>query len=133
MKEKTKYWIKFSDSDFDAAYELIKSGDFNNIVLFLCEQAVEKLLKAIYEELDLKIPRIHNIVKLYSLLPQEIQNAINLNIDELTILDTVYIDSRYPSEIGILPTGFPSNEKTKHIFEFSKKIISSIKVHLTKK
>jgi HEPN domain-containing protein len=133
MKEITKYWIKLADSDFGDAKELIKSGEYNNIVLFHCQQAVEKFLKAVYEEHNFQILKIHNIEKLYKLLPENVKNSLNLNVDDLKILDTIYIDSRYPSDFGILPEGFPSYEKTKSIFEFSKNIIGSINVYLTKK
>lgn len=130
MKEKTKEWIKYANSDFGAAEELIKNNDYNNIVLFHCQQAIEKLIKAIYDELDLKVYKIHSVVKLYSLLPDEVQAVLKLKDSEMDILDIVYIDSRYPSEIGILPTGYPSNEKTKYIFELSKNFFSKILEYL---
>jgi HEPN domain-containing protein len=133
MKDKTKNWIDFAKTDINAASELLKETEYNNIVLFHCQQSVEKVIKAIYEEMNIAVPKIHNLVKLYSSLPNNIKMEINLKIDELDILDTVYIDSRYPSEIGFLPNGFPSNEKTKFIFEFSKKITIKIFSVLSKK
>jgi len=44
----------------------------------------------------------------------------------LDILNKLYIDSRYPGEIGLLPYGKPTIEDAKEFFDFAKMIYDKI-------
>ena len=51
---------------------------------------------------------------------------IELSSDiELNKIDDIYIDSRYPNSIGLLPTGFPTTENANEIFLIAKKILTA--------
>jgi len=67
MKESTKAWLEFASRDLEAAKKLIDDDYLANIVLFHSQQCVEKCLKAILEESDQNVPRIHGVNRLYSL------------------------------------------------------------------
>jgi len=85
----------------------------------------------------LKIPfqKTHDLGKLYS----EIKKIKDWNIDEqqLVIIRDIYVESRYPSDIGLLSDGsIPTQEDAKIFLEFTKEVatialseISSNDVH----
>jgi HEPN domain-containing protein len=47
-----------------------------------------------------------------------------LGIDEnkLIAINEVYIESRYPSELGLLPDGIPTDEQAKEFIDYAKEI-----------
>jgi len=115
MKDITKLWIKFANKDLQGAKKLLEQDGLENLVLFHCHQAIEKIFKATLEEKNIKFPKIHGIRTLYEI----IKKNININTDEdiLIEIDSIYIDSRYPSGLGILPNGFPTKNEAKRIYE----------------
>jgi HEPN domain-containing protein len=48
----------------------------------------------------------------------------NMNIDEkkLIVINEVYIESRYPGDIGLLPDGIPTFEEAKEFIEYAKEV-----------
>jgi len=42
--------------------------------------------------------------------------------DELDLVDAVYIDTRYPSGIGFLPSGFPTKEDAQELLGIAEKV-----------
>jgi HEPN domain-containing protein len=48
----------------------------------------------------------------------------DLGIDEkkLIVLNEVYVESRYPGELGLLPDGIPTDEQAKKFIEYAKEI-----------
>lgn len=64
MKENSKPWMDFARQDLLAAEKLQTDETLSNIALFHCQQCVEKSLKALYEENEKHIPRIHSTLKL---------------------------------------------------------------------
>ena len=48
----------------------------------------------------------------------------NLGIDEkkLMVLNEVYMDSRYPGDLGLMPDGMPTNEQVKEFIEYANEI-----------
>ena len=110
MKNSTKEWLSFSNRDLEAARLLVDNEYVSNAVLFHCQQVVEKCLKALLEENNIPAPHIHSVVKLHSLLKENSMISLSLTEDLLDLVDAVYIDARYPSGIGLLPSGFPTKE-----------------------
>ena len=62
---------------------------------------------------------------MYSLVKQFIQ--IDISLDILKLLDSLYITSRYPSEFGLLPDGKPSVEEAKEFYNFALSIYEQVK------
>ena len=54
-------------------------------------------------------------------------SAKNIDINLLQPLDSLYIDARYPGNLGLLPEGKPSIEDAKSFYKFAKDILSKIK------
>ena len=65
MKTITQAWLKFAETDIKAAEKLLEDKFLSNIVVFHSQQAVEKCFKAILEEKNLKVRKIHSLLTLY--------------------------------------------------------------------
>jgi len=122
MKKGTKEWLDFANRDLEAARLLVDNEYVSNAVLFHCQQCVEKCLKALLEESGIVVPHIHNVVKLHSLLKENSPISLLVNEDELDLVDAVYIDARYPSGIGLLPSGFPTKEDARELLRIAEKV-----------
>jgi HEPN domain-containing protein len=121
MKKQTNDWMLRADQDLQAA-EILLQGDFplTNIVAFHCQQAVEKYLKAYLTENNVPLVKTHDLIKLCG-MAEEIQD---LGIDEakLIIINEVYLDSRYPAELGLIADGMPTTKQAKEFVESAKEI-----------
>jgi HEPN domain-containing protein len=97
-------WLRYADTDLKSASVLLKEGIYN-MVCFHSQQAVEKILKSFMTTFGQEIPRTHNLIRLYKTCEQLHGKTINADVDGLIFLNRVYIDSRYPTDIGLLPSG----------------------------
>ncbi|MGD9972359.1 MAG: HEPN domain-containing protein [Desulfatirhabdiaceae bacterium] len=122
----TAEWLEFAKRDLEAARILLDSSYLANVVLFHSQQCIEKCLKAYLEENAVKIPKIHNVVKLYAMIPEYDRVSLDIREDELDKVDLVYIDTRYPSGFGLLPSGFPTDTDSKEIFEVAERVYAKI-------
>jgi HEPN domain-containing protein len=71
------------------------------------------------------VPQIHNLLRLYG----TVRNYCKLDIDMQTLeeISEVYIDSRYPSELGLMPYGSLSVERASEFYNEAKNIYEQIK------
>ena len=64
MKEETKLWVDKAEEDFDNALYNFR-GHRYGITAFLCQQALEKIIKAVIVEVVNKRPaKSHDLIKL---------------------------------------------------------------------
>jgi HEPN domain-containing protein len=100
MKEQTKKWLDYADENLSAARVLLDNGLFSPC-LQNAQQAVEKMLKAVLVESDLRFRKTHSINELVSRLAR---NGLKVNVseDECDLLDSIYLPSKYPVG-GALP------------------------------
>ena len=124
MKIMTNEWLKVAKDDLDLIKEILNRIHLTHLIAFHAEQCVEKSLKAVLEEFEQEIPKIHNLEKLLSLVKSYIDLDIDISIIEK--LDKLYIDSRYPSDLGLLPDGKPSLIDASEFYEFAKMIYTKI-------
>ena len=130
MKEGTKSWIAFADRDLEAAKSLLENEYIANIVLFHCQQCIEKCLKAILEEHEIQVPKIHSVVRLFGVITENIELEFKIDEDALNLVDDIYIDTRYPSGLGLLPSGFPSKEEAAEVLKIAKNIYDNVLLYL---
>lgn len=104
---------------------IISRKELTQSVAFHCHQAVEKTFKALIENIGLRVPKIHDLERLYGLIKEQ-GIDIEINEDTLDQINDVYIDSRYPSNIGLLPEGKPSVNKVKEFYSAAKLINEKI-------
>jgi len=122
-------WIFFADKDIEAAELLFDRPELTGEVVFLCQQAVEKYLKATLFELKIPIQKTHDLLKLYD----ELKEFKNWELDEtlLNKLCDLYIESRYPTDVAFLEGEvLPSMEKAKIFLEFAQSVAKIVKAEI---
>lgn len=130
MKEISRQWLHFATDDLDTIKEIIGIKHLTNIVAFHCQQCIEKSFKAVLEESELDVPKVHDLIKLYGEI-KKIKD-FEFNEDTLDILSRVYIEARYPSELGLLPGGKPTITESRKFYEFAKCVYTKIEKFLEK-
>ena len=94
MKEETKIWLKYSEENFDSAIILLKSKLFNPCLQNV-QQTVEKALKAILIDNDIKFKKTHDILGLRTLLSKK-NIDIDISDEDCDFLNSIYLPSKYP-------------------------------------
>ena len=98
MKDLTQQWLKKAESDMTIARRLLKDEPKETDgICYHCQQAAEKFLKAMIQELGMTIPRIHDLNKLVELLVPSISGFSVLR-RKLTRLTRFAVDYRYPGK-----------------------------------
>ena len=107
-----KEWLKSAYSDLRNIHYIVKDEFLTHMVAFHAQQAIEKSLKAILENEENRIPKVHKL--------QNLINRVNVDIDFdeniIEVLDELYIESRYPGDLGLLPEGKPSLENAESFY-----------------
>ena len=129
MKKLTEEWLKAAQDDLKVISKILGDESLTHIVAFHAQQSVEKAFKAVIEEQELDVHKIHNLVTLHTKIKQWLPTNIDLNL--LRTLDSLYIESRYPGELGLLPNGRPTAADARHFNAFAEKILALIKTVLT--
>jgi HEPN domain-containing protein len=125
MKRMTEEWFISAESDLLLIRKINSLGDLTHLAAFHAQQSIEKSFKAVIEEFNLGFIKTHSLETLYNLVKDKI--AIDPDYDLLIILDQLYIDSRYPGEMGLLPNGKPSVTEVREFFRFARKIFKTAK------
>ena len=98
LNEVIERWVRQADRDLENAKKNLDIEAYD-VCLILCEQAVEKTLKALYiKERNEEPPRTHSLRKLIDLtnMPDE---ALKL----VTELESYYMVLRYPDVSDVVP------------------------------
>jgi HEPN domain-containing protein len=124
MKQTTKNWISLAEDDLLAAKTLAHEDRLTNLVSFHCQQCLEKCFKAIIEEQDKPSIKSHDLLRL------QLNADIMLSDPEtilLSMINEVYIDSRYPGELGLLPNGKPTLSEAEAFIQLCDNILLRLK------
>lgn len=126
MKNQVNEWIHYAGIDLLSAKKLLEEKNLTTSVAFHCHQAIEKSFKAVLEHIDQRIPKIHDLEKLFGLL---MENNISIQLDEdlLDQINDVYIDARYPGGLGLIPEGHPSIQTVKRFFSYANDVFKKVK------
>lgn len=90
-------WLQKAKYDIETARAMLKAERYE-YVLFCCQQAVEKSLKAIIADRTKKMPpRLHNLIALSDTAGLAVDDV---RADVMRALTDYYIDSRYPEIAG---------------------------------
>ncbi|MBC8003862.1 MAG: HEPN domain-containing protein [Verrucomicrobia bacterium] len=128
MKPITKEWLNAAHDDVIAMEVMLGREEITNMVAFHAQQAVEKSFKALIEEFNLGKIKTHQLENLYSkILP--ILPGLNETI--LEELDTVYIEARYPGDLGLMPLGKPSIQEAVMYYREALKIKEQVVEYLS--
>jgi len=98
MKKLTREWIRKAEADYRLAARL-QGGDesFHDQLCFHCQQAAEKYLKAILQELGVAVPRTHILRDLVDLLMPH-HNELRALRRGAKFLTRFAVETRYPGE-----------------------------------
>ena len=124
MKFITSEWLKSADDDINTIKAIIDDESLTHIVAFHSQQCIEKSFKAMVEEFELASQKIHNLITLNETISSVYQ--FDFDEDKLGLLNKLYLDSRYPGDLGLLPNGKPSIEVAKGFQELAKEIYERI-------
>jgi HEPN domain-containing protein len=98
LRQEAKNWLEQAADDYDGAEYNFKGGKYF-IAAFLCQQAIEKALKALFlcEKKGI-VPQSHSLIYLAS--HTSIPDTFYSFLKELT---PKYVDTRYPDASVDLP------------------------------
>ncbi|MBI5763209.1 MAG: HEPN domain-containing protein [Planctomycetes bacterium] len=99
MNAGTREWIEKAEADFRSAERenRVRTAPNRNLACFLCQQCIEKYLKACLHRSGLRIPKTHQLPDLLNLLLSEIPEW-ELWRPELRALTLYAVDYRYPGK-----------------------------------
>lgn len=119
LRTVTQKWLEYAQKDLEAARKLVSSRQLTGLAAFHAQQAVEKAFKAVLEEFDLGLVKTHDIERLYALIDPQLQ----VDTDALQALNSVYIEVRYPADLGIAYGAEPNQEDARNFIAFAEEVL----------
>ena len=99
MEGDAAYWLQLARLDLESARKSLQGDSFLHL-LFGCQQALEKLLKAsVVEVTNQAPPRVHNLIRLAALAELSLQADQEMLLSKLSL---EYIELRYPEELATI-------------------------------
>lgn len=120
-------WMKYAKDDLNSASALLKEGIYN-MTCFHSQQTVEKSFKSLIAFFHKEIPRTHNLIRLQHICEELLEKEMDIDEESLLFLNDVYIDSRYPADFGIFPTGQPTKADAERAFMYARKIFNDLQI-----
>ena len=124
MRRQTKAWLDSARDDLGVVEEIIDREDLTHMVAFHCQQSIEKSFKAVLEEYEQFVPRIHDLITLRAQAEKYIRLTVASAL--LNQLNELYMDSRYPTDLGLLPSGRPPQDLAREMYNLARNICVSI-------
>ena len=98
MKRATREWVRKTEADYQAAKELAGArARFHDQVAFHCQQAAEKYLKGLLEELAIAVAKTHDLDELLDDVRPHHPSLRSLRRGLLYLTDFA-VEPRYPGE-----------------------------------
>ena len=130
MKKLAEEWSKYAYKDLSTIEKILEDENLTNITAFHAQQCIEKSFKALILLKTTEIPKIHNLLKLFGTVRN--YTKLSFEMKTLELINETYTDTRYPSELGLLPEGMPSLKMVKKFYETAKAIYDQIKTEVGK-
>ena len=105
MKKITEEWLRSARDDLLVIEKILSEEHLTHMVAFHSQQCIEKSFKAVIEEFEIGSVRIHNLERLLEIIRDHL--IVDADPVLITMLDKIYIESRYPGDLGLLPDGKP--------------------------
>ena len=101
MKPATAEWVSKAEGDFATAGRELRARKNPNYdaVCFHAQQCAEKYLKAVLQENERHIPKIHNLIELM-LLCEELDGSFEMLRSDLVVIERYSVRVRYPGEFA---------------------------------
>jgi HEPN domain-containing protein len=123
-QEKYEQWLEYAQYDLDTADAMYHAGRWL-YVTFMCQQAVEKLVKGLYVlYIDDNVPRVHNIRNVISRFAEKLSDSVTDEryrlFDNLT---SCYMNTRYP-EYKQKMSNLITEKEARELFAQSKEVFA---------
>ena len=112
-------WLKAARDDLMVIEEISDNELLTHMIAFHSQQALEKVFKAMIEYRMERVPKQHDLLLLQEKVGADLPNE---NEDILEALNELYIESRYPGSLGLLPNGKPTQAEALEFYIFVKKV-----------
>lgn len=96
MDNKIKYWVELSDYDLDTAAAMLESGRYL-YVGFMCHQATEKILKALFTKINNSTPPFSHSLSLLAEKCSIFNELTSQQVDFITNIEPMNTEARYPT------------------------------------
>ena len=125
MREQAKSWMESASFDLLLIEEICENELLTHMVAFHSQQAIEKIFKAVLEEHEERVSKTHDL----TMLSEKIKKLLNIEFDYdiLDQMNELYIEARYPTELGLLPKGKPTKEIANQFYKYAEKLYKLIK------
>ncbi len=97
IKKNHLNWFKKADEDEIAGIEILNAGRIFAPACFHFQQMAEKYLKGLLVFYDKEFPKVHDLLELELLLLEIVPEIKNYE-NELDLLNSYYIETRYPGD-----------------------------------
>ena len=116
-------WIKAAYLDLENIKYIVDVEHLTSVTAFHSQQAIEKSFKSLVQKKYNKVKNQHDLLKLY----ESVADLITIDeTDNLDTLNQLYINSRYPGDMGLLPYGKPTLEDAQEFYEFAQDIFNQV-------
>ena len=112
MKQEVKTWLTRAEEEFDTAKINLEAEKYFSAA-FWCQQAAEKVLKALLIKKTNNFPKIHDLTKL-----ARMSNAPERIIGLCAKINPAYTATRYPDTPGSY-----SESEGKQVIEYCKEVL----------
>jgi HEPN domain-containing protein len=121
MKPTTAEWVAKAEGDFLTAGRELRARKSPNYdaVCFHAQQCAEKYLKAVLQENERNIPKIHNLIELM-LLCEEIDNSFEMLRADLVTMERYSVRVRYPGKFAEKDEAQPAYAAAKTVRKFGR-------------
>ena len=121
MKAETSEWVKKAEGDFITAGRELRARKNPNYdaTCFHAQQCAEKYLKAVLQENEKHIPKIHNLLELKKLC-KEINPSFEMLHADLVMLERFSVGIRYPGEFAEKDDAKSAYKAMKVVREFAR-------------
>ncbi|GMO44375.1 MAG: HEPN domain-containing protein [Treponemataceae bacterium] len=120
-EEKYEYWLDIAQYDLATAETMYRDGRWLYVV-FMCQQAIEKLVKGLYGlYLPDTPPKLHDINAIFAKFENKLQEQCSAeNTVLFDQLSAFYLNNRYPEYTKKLSAAV-TEDRAKEILEKSKR------------
>lgn len=115
-------WLKAANDDLILLSEIQHNAHITHLIAFHSQQAIEKSLKSLLEYNNRYVPKVHKLQSLIDVTPL----PFSVDEDLIQLLDSLYIESRYPGDMGLLPYGKPTLEDAKKFYTFAQTVFNNV-------
>ena len=114
--------MSFSKKNLDTANLLFNVNHYEDIIGIEIQQTLEKLLKAVAANKNIKIPKEHDLVKLYFIIESSFIQLEEEDIILLRIATNYYKEDRYPNPNYNLP----SRDEIEKVLSFTENLFNEV-------